>query len=225
MTTNNKEIFAKKKLSMYIKLASGMLVAGALGSAAPVMAQGGEAGAIEEVLVSGQRGSIQSAQLLKQNAEQIVDSIVSDDIGKLPDRSITEAIQRVPGVTIERFMSIGDPEHFSAEGSGVAIRGMKHVRSELNGRDSFSASGGRSLSFEDVPAEVMAGVDVYKSPSAYMSEGGLGGTVNLRTKMPFDSDGQKISASASANYGDFIEETKPSFTGLYSNRWDTSVGE
>src|SRR5690625_721546 len=176
-------------------------------------------------MVSGQRQSIQSAQLIKQDADQIVDSIVADDIGKLPDRSVTETLQRVPGVTIERFMDIGDPEHFSAEGSGVAVRGMKHVRSELNGRDTFSASGGRSLSFEDVPAELMAGVDVYKNPSADMVEGGIDGTVDLRTRMPFDAEGQVVSGSVSLNYGDFIEETDPSASILYSNRWDTNAGE
>lgn len=225
MHAKNNYQFVKKKLAVGIRIASGIgLLMGAAGVALPTMAQQ-EAGVVEEVLVSGQRGSIQSAQMLKQNAEQIVDSIVSDDIGKLPDRSITEAIQRIPGVTIERFMSINDPEHFSAEGSGVAIRGMKHVRSELNGRDTFSASGGRSLSFEDVPAELMAGVDVYKNPSADMIEGGLGGTVNLRTKMPFDNDDRTIAFSASANYGDFAEEVKPSWSALYSNRWDTEAGE
>lgn len=225
MIIKNKDQFLKKKLPLHIKLASGLSLLGAMSAVAPAMAQDVGGSDIEEIVVSGQRGSVQSAQLIKQNSEQIVDSIVSDDIGKLPDRSITEAIQRIPGVTIERFISIGDPEHFSAEGSGVAIRGMKHVRSELNGRDSFSASGGRSLSFEDVPAELMAGVDVYKNPSADMIEGGLGGTVNLRTKMPFDSDGQHLAVSASANYGDFAEETRPSFSALYSNRWDTNAGE
>lgn len=226
MTNKNKAQFLKKKLPLHIRLATSLSLLGVMGAAFPATAQNTAAtNDVEEILVSGQRGSIQSAQFLKQNSEQIVDSIVSDDIGKLPDRSITEAIQRIPGVTIERFISIGDPEHFSAEGSGVAIRGMKHVRSELNGRDSFSASGGRSLSFEDVPAELMAGVDVYKNPSADMIEGGLGGTVNLRTKMPFDTDGQHIAVSASANYGDFAEETRPSFSVLYSNRWDTDAGE
>lgn len=224
MTHHHNKKFTRKTLAKLIRSASTVsLAVGTLGFGNALYAQ--ENAGIEEIIVSGQRGSVQSAQILKQNAEQIVDSIVSDDIGKLPDRSITEAIQRIPGVTIERFISISDPEHFSAEGSGVAIRGMKHVRSELNGRDSFSASGGRSLSFEDVPAELMAGVDVYKNPSADMIEGGLGGTVNLRTKMPFDSDGQAISFSASANYGDFAEKTKPSYSALYSNRWDTEAGE
>lgn len=222
--------FSKKKLPFYIKLGSGLLVTGALGMANPSLAQEAELEeernvALEEIVVSGQRSSIQSAQVIKRNSDQIVDSIVADDIGKLPDRSVTETLQRVPGVTIDHFMSLGDPEHFSAEGSGVAVRGLTQVRSELNGRDSFGASGGRNLSFEDVPAELMAGVDVYKNPSADMIEGGLGGVVNLRTRMPFDSDGQTLAASASVNYGDFIEETDPSVSALYSNRWDTDAGE
>lgn len=216
-------MFLTKRLARCVKLGSSALAMGALGLAAPTWAQTDNP-ALEEILVSGQRSSIQSAQAIKRDAQQIVDSIVADDIGKLPDRSVTETLQRVPGVTIERFMDIGDPEHFSAEGSGVAIRGMKHVRSELNGRDSFSASGGRSLSFEDVPAELMAGVDVYKNPSADMIEGGLGGTVDLRTRMPLDAEGQVISGSVSLNYGDFIEEVDPSASLLYSNSWDTNAG-
>ncbi len=227
MTINNKQTFLKKKLPVWIHLATSVsLVVGAAGMSLQALAQEDASESdIEEIVVSGQRSSILSAQQIKRNAETIVDSIVADDIGKLPDRSVTEALQRVPGVTIERFMDIGDPEHFSAEGSGVAVRGMKHVRSELNGRDSFSASGGRSLSFEDVPAELMAGVDVYKNPSADMIEGGLGGTVNLRTKMPLDLDANTASFSVSANHGDFIKETRPSYSGLYSNKWDTNAGE
>src|SRR5690625_3672497 len=106
-------MFLTKKLARCIKLGSSALAMGALGLT-PAWAQT-DAPALEEILVSGQRQSIQSAQLIKQNADQIVDSIVADDIGKLPDRSVTETLQRVPGVTIERFMDIGDPEHFSAE--------------------------------------------------------------------------------------------------------------
>ncbi|WP_347329463.1 TonB-dependent receptor [Marinimicrobium locisalis] len=219
--------FPKRRLADAVRLGSSTLVSAALLWHGSAFAQSEvpDEPLLEEIVVSGQRSSIQSAQLIKQNAEQIVDSIVADDIGKLPDRSVTETLQRIPGVTIERFIDIGDPEHFAAEGSGVAVRGMKHVRSELNGRDTFSASGGRSLSFEDVPAELMAGVDVYKNPSADMIEGGIGGTVDLRTRMPFDSDGQVISGSVSANYGDFIEEVDPSASILYSNRWETGAGE
>lgn len=180
---------------------------------------------MDAVIVTGIRGSYFRAQDIKRDADTFVDSVTALDIGALPDRSITETLSRIPGVTIDRFLSVGDPEHFSAEGGGVQVRGLTQVRSELNGRDSFSASGGRSLSFQDVPSELMAGVDVYKNQKADMIEGGLGGTVNLRTFMPFDFEGQKISASFSENYGDFSKEYKPSGSVLYSNRWDTEAGE
>ncbi|WP_162312294.1 TonB-dependent receptor, partial [Pseudoxanthomonas broegbernensis] len=114
---------------------------------------------------------------------------------------------------------------FSAEGSGVMIRGLTFVRGELNGRDVFSANGGRGLSFEEVPAELMAGVDVYKNPSAEIIEGGLGGTVNLRTRMPFDQPGRKVAGSVDYNYGDHAKKGKPSASFLFSDRWQTGIGE
>ena len=181
---------------------------------------------VEAVVVTGQRAAIQSAQKIKQNASEIVDGISADDIGKLPDRSVTEALQRVVGVTIDHTMSRGDPEHFSVEGSGVNIRGLTYVRSELNGRDSFTANGGRALSFEDVPPELMAGVDIYKNPSAEQIEGAIGGLVNLRTQMPFNFPGLKVGASASLGYGELSKgKAKPSGSLLLSNRWDTSLGQ
>jgi iron complex outermembrane recepter protein len=179
----------------------------------------------EEVIVTGLRGTMQSAQSIKYDAATQVDSIVADDIANLPDRSVTETLQRIPGVTIDRFVSRGDPEHFSGEGSGVAVRGLTQVRGEINGRDGFTANGGRSLSFEDVPPELLAGVDVYKNQTADMIEGGLGGTVNLRTRMPLDIDGQLLAITATANHQNFIDETTPSYSALYSNRWDTGIGE
>ena len=188
------------------------------------MAQTADAPAV--VVVSGQRAALQSAQKIKQNSDEIVDSIVADDIGKLPDRSVTEVLQRVVGVTIDRTMSKGDPEHYSVEGSGVSIRGLSYVRSEMNGRDSFSANGGRSLNFEDVPPELMAGVDVYKNPSAEQIEGAVGGLVNLRTALPFDYKGFKGAISGQGTYSELKGgKASPSGSLLLSNRWKTSVGE
>lgn len=178
------------------------------------------------VIVSGQRAALHSAQKLKQNSDEIVDSIVADDIGKLPDRSVTEVLQRIVGVTIDRTMSKADPEHYSVEGSGVTIRGLSYVRSEMNGRDSYSANGGRSLNFEDVPPELMAGVDIYKNPSAEQIEGSIGGLVNLRTAMPFDFKGRKGAISAQTTYSTLKKgKSSPSASVLLSDRWKTSVGE
>ena len=180
---------------------------------------------IETVVVSGKRAALSSAQKIKQNSDEIVDSIVADDIGKLPDRSVTEVLQRIVGVTMDRTMAKGDPEHFSVEGSGISIRGLTYVRSEMNGRDSFSANGGRSLNFEDVPPELMAAVDVYKNPSAEQIEGSIGGLVNLRTAMPFDFDGLKTALSLQTTYSDLKEKSSPSVSGMVSNRWKTDLGE
>ncbi|WP_338764158.1 TonB-dependent receptor [Massilia sp. METH4] len=196
------------------------------GAAHAQTADAGNPGATATVVVTGQRASLENAQKIKQNSDEIVDSIVAADIGKLPDKSVTEVLQRVVGVTIDRTMSRGDPEHYSVEGSGVSIRGLSYVRSELNGRDSFSANGGRSLNFEDVPPELMAGLDIYKNPSAEQIEGAIGGLVNLRTALPFDFKGPKVSLSASTAYSELKRgKWSPSASILLSNRWKTGIGE
>ena len=200
-----------------------LLAAGAtLLTSTPSAAQ---SGVVDEVVVTGIRQSIESAQEIKRNAEQIVDSVSAVDITALPDRSVTETLQRIPGIAIDHLFAPSDTNRFSAEGSGVVIRGLTQVRSELNGRDVFSARNTRGLSFEDVPSELMAGVDVYKNPSADMIEGGIAGTVNLRTRKPFDSDGFVFGATASVNYGDFAEDAKPQASAMLSNTWDTGIGE
>ena len=105
------------------------------------------------------------------------------------------------GVTVTRFAASGDTSHFSAEPSGVVVRGLPQVRSEFNGRDSFNANSSRGLSFGDVSPELMAGVDTYKNMTADMIEGGLAGTVNLRTHVPLDSEGFVAAFSAEMGMG------------------------
>lgn len=179
----------------------------------------------DEIVVQGYRQSLQSAQQLKRNSDVIVDSVTAEDIGALPDRSVTETLQRIPGVAINRFAAGVDPDHFSVEGSGVVIRGLTYVRSEFNGREAFSANNGRALSFADVPSELMGGVDVFKSPTADRIEGGIAGVVNLRTRKPFDGKGLVLAASAEMNYGDFQKDPGANLNVLLSNRWETGIGE
>jgi len=184
-----------------------------------------DAPATDEIVVQGYRQSLQSAQQLKRNSDVIVDSVTAEDIGALPDRSVTETLQRIPGVAINRFAAGVDPDHFSVEGSGVVIRGLTYVRSEFNGREAFSANNGRALSFADVPSELMGGVDVFKSPSADRIEGGIAGVVNLRTRRPFDAKELVLAASAEVSYGDFQKDPGANLNVLISNRWDTGIGE
>ncbi|MBR0552794.1 TonB-dependent receptor [Sphingomonadaceae bacterium LXI357] len=178
-----------------------------------------------DIVVTGIRASVQSATERKRNAEQVVDSITAQDIGALPDRSVSEALQRVAGVTLQRTNEARDPARLSAEGGGVFIRGLSWVQSEINGRDVFSAVNGRGLSFEDVSANLLAGVDIYKNPSAAEIEGGIGGLINLRTRKPFDAPGRVIAFAGDYNYADMRREGFFSGSLLASDRWQTGLGE
>lgn len=180
---------------------------------------------IEEVVVTGIRENLMTAQDLKYDAETVIESITADDLGSFPDKSIAEALQRVPGVTVNRFAATSDTAHFSAEPSGVLVRGLNLVRTEFNGRDSFSANSSRGLSWGDVSPELMSRVDTYKNQMAELIEGGIAGSVDMRTRLPFDRDGRSIAATLAVNYNDLSEETTPEGSAIYSDRWDTGVGE
>jgi len=180
----------------------------------------------EGIVVTGRRAALQAADERKRNSETIIDSVVADEAGRLPDNSITEVLQRVQGVTIVRFRSLGDPDHFSVEGSGIQVRGLSGVASRLNGREIFSANNGRALLWGDVTPELMAAVDVYKASTADLIEGGTGGQVDLRTKLPFDySGGFHVAGTAELNMGDLAQEADLSGSVLLTDRWSTGIGD
>lgn len=180
---------------------------------------------VEVIEVRGMKRSLMKASDIKRESSTFVDAVSADDIGALPDRSVLEAMQRIPGVSIERFAAADDPDHYGVEGSGAVIRGMSQTRSEFNGRDSFSANSGRGLSFQDVPPELMSSVRVYKNQSADMIEGGIGGTVSLHTRTPFESDDRLLGVSLDVTYNDLSESTEPSLSALYSENWQTDIGK
>ena len=180
---------------------------------------------LEEIVVLGMKTSLENAQDIKREAATVKDVITASDIGALPDKSVTEALQRVPGVTIERFASSTDPNHFAAEGRGVIVRGLDKVRSEFNGRDSFSANTSGGLNFEDIPPELLGSVEVVKNQTADLIAGGISGTVNLITRKPFDSNERIVSFTAKGSYGDMVDDIAPAFSGLFSDSWETGAGE
>src|SRR4051794_14393529 len=184
-----------------------------------------EPGSKNAIIITGTRRALRTSQQIKKNADTVVDSITATDIGAFPDKSVAEALQRVPGITVNRFAATSDTAHFSAEPSGVIIRGLPQVRSEFNGRDTFSANSSRGLSWTDVTPELLAGVDVYKNQTADMIEGGIAGSINLRTRVPFDAPGELVQIGARANYGDLDKKWTPDINGFYSNRWQTGAGE
>ncbi len=178
----------------------------------------------QAIIITGVRQALATSQDIKKNADTFVDSITATDIGAFPDKSASEALQRVPGITVSRLQSADDSTHPSGEPTGVLIRGLTQVRTELNGRDSFSADSARGLNFNDVSPELLAGVDAYKNQTAEMIEGGIAGTVNLRTRLPLDQNGLLVTGSAKVNYGDRSDRWTPEFSGLVSYSTDTPIG-
>jgi TonB-dependent receptor len=207
-----------------LRCATSAIAFGIALTAVPAQAQDAPA-KDDEIVVTGYKAALDNARATKKNSDTIVDSVSADDIGALPDRSVTETLQRIPGISINRFAAGVDPDHFSAEGSGVVVRGLTYVRSEFNGRDAFTANNGRALSFADVPSELLGGVDVFKSLPADHIEGGIAGTVDLKTRKPFDSKKGFINASVEMNYSDFERRGAPTGAVVASKRFDTGIGE
>lgn len=187
-------------------------------------AQTSEVSELEEIIVVGTRQAIKDSEDIKRNSESIVDSITATDIGAFPDRSIAEALQRVPGVSVIRTADPTDVTHYTAEPSGVVIRGLTQTRSEFNGRDVFSANSGYGLQYEDISPALVARVDTFKNQTAEMIEGGIAGTINIVTSVPFDNNGRVLTGNIAANYGDISGQVTPDVSGVYSDTWDTNSG-
>ena len=157
----------------------------ALGCAsAPAAAQDGQS-AIEgssasesdaPIVVSGVRQSIESAIDDKRRATEIKDSITAEDIGQLANDNISEALQRITGVQVDRSND--------GEGQGVQIRGLSENNVQINGETISGTAANRGVNFQDLPAELFSGVEILKALSADQIEGSLGGTINLKTRAP-----------------------------------------
>jgi iron complex outermembrane receptor protein len=147
---------------------------------APV-AQANDSGTPSVVVVSGTRQSVASAIDRKKNASTVVDSIVAEDIGEFPDKNVGEALSRVTGVQLSRDFG---------EGSQVNIRGVEANlnRIEINGLSVLSTNGtaGRGAELRELPAELIKSIDVFKGVTSDQTEGGIGGTVSIKTNMPLD---------------------------------------
>lgn len=200
-------MFQKKTLSLSIAMVA------ALGASYTAVAQEDQ---LEEVIVTGIRASLTQALDVKRNNTQIVDAIVSEDIGKFPDNNVIEAMQRITGVQVTN--------RGGGEVAGISIRGLTDVNTTVNGRNIFTASG-LSVALQDIPASLIKQVDVYKTRSASQIENGIAGSVDIKTQRPFDFDGSKFVLAARAINQEQADEIDPNISGLASNRWDTAAGE
>jgi iron complex outermembrane recepter protein len=169
-----------------------------------------------QIIVLGARGSLESALERKRDADDMVDGIVAEEINRLPDLSVADAVQRITGVQIARDRG---------EASVVAVRGLVQVETTLNGREVFTGGFGRALDYADLPSEMLAGIDVYKSSQAARIEGGLGGTVDLRTRRPFDFHAPALAVSARLLHASLAEKQAGQFSLLYARRAGAGGGE
>jgi TonB-dependent receptor len=178
----------------------------------------GSGDTLEEIIVRGVRGAQEAAIDLKRNSSEITDSIVMEDIGKLPDVTITDALQRVPGIQISRA---------AGEGSFVSIRGAPQVMATMNGERFVTAENilDSTVSFEDIPASLITGVTVYKSQSANLTDGGLGGLMDLQSiralKLP--KDGMTLNLAGQAGWGSIVDGVDKKFEGLLGFKFNDRV--
>lgn len=168
-----------------------------------------------DIVVTGLRRSLESAQTIKRTSDGIVDAIVAQDIGKLPDTFASSALQRVAGVSVTRG---------GGEAAGVTVRGLPDLTTTYNGRQIFTAEG-RYVQIQDFPAGTVAALEVYKSGLANQIEGGIAGSVNVRGRRPFDFSGFEVSGSLNGVYSDQSQQGTWNGNLLISNRWDTGIGE
>ena len=170
---------------------------------------------VDTVVVTGVRASAETAQQIKKNADQVVDAIVAEDIGKFPDKNVAELLGRVTGVQIQRG---------NGEAGNVIVRGLGGITTLFNGREFFTDSG-RSLYLADVPATMLSRIDVYKTQGADLVEGGTAGVIDVRTNRPLDFKGEQIYVNGRVENRDKAKSNNPDLSGMYSNRWSTDLGE
>jgi len=203
-----------RKISLLAGVA--MLIV-ATGASAQTAAKPSE---VDELIVTGIRGSLEKAAELKRAAPQVMDVITAEDVGKLPDANVAEALQRVTGVQITRVFG---------EGQSVSVRGLQQVRVEVDGRTLLGFSArlsppeneqlGRSSGLDSVPSSLFGRLEVRKTPLPSDAEGGLGGTVNLVTPKPFDFKETAVSLRAEATYSDGSEKLEPDITALVTRKF------
>ena len=177
-----------------------------------------ESRAIDEVVVTGIRGSLATAVDQKRNSDNLKEVIIAEDIGKLPDQNLAEVLENVTGIQITRTAGVG---------TGVQIRGTNANRVEINGVSTVASGSGRSgIDFEDVNASIISAVEVVKAPEAKTVEGSVGGTINLKTIRPLELtetlgairlQGEDSSLST--------ESTQPRISGAFGDNWSTDAGD
>ncbi len=218
----------KASWSQGCALAPVLLLLGGQSARAQDSAIEGGAPSAEEIIVTGVRASLQSAAQAKKDAVNVIDAITSEDIGKFPTENVADASQRITGVQITRTRG---------SGTGASIRGLPtdFTRVELNNSTLASSivdlrgggAGGdisRSFDFRLLPTEFVQTLEVVKSPTADMQEGGLSGTINVKTVRPLTLGKRTFVASAFGVWNSNAGKVTPQLSGLFSTTFNEGRG-
>ncbi|WP_375194277.1 TonB-dependent receptor [Sphingobium sp.] len=173
-----------------------------------------------DIIVTGIRGSLQRNLDIKRESSGVVDVISSEDIGKFPDSNVAASLQRLPGVSIQRSGSRGEPQ-------GISVRGFGGDFNEtlIDGRRISTASGGRSVDFTTVGADFVGQLAVFKTPDVSLSSSSIGATLNISYPKPFDKPGTRVAMSASGSVQDESGKIVPTIGGLFSTTFaDDTMG-
>jgi iron complex outermembrane recepter protein len=172
---------------------------------------------LDEIVVKGIRGSLEQSLAIKRNATGIVDAITAEDVGKFPDKNLAEALQRVPGIVINR--EFGEGERVSLRGTGTSL-----TRTLLNGHGLATAdwfildqlNTTRSFNYLMLPTDIIGKVVVHKSASADLDEGGIGGVIDVETRQPLDLPTMTAYGSFSGAWSELSDEFDPQLSALVS---------
>jgi len=204
--------------ALQLKLSVIALASAGLLSSASVWAQaaGDQTAPVETVVVTGVKASLIKSLAIKRTSDQVVESIVAEDIGKLPDNNVVEALQRVTGIQVTN--------RSGGEVGTLSIRGLPDVQTTWNGRNIFTASG-TQVALQDIPSTLVRQIDVYKTRDASQLENGIAGQIDVKSLRPFDFKGEKFSLLARETYLDPAKKWNPQLSALASNRWKTDAGD
>ncbi len=176
----------------------------------------------QQVTVTGIRTALQSAVNIKRNSNSVVDAVSAEDVGKLPDTDVGESLGRIPGVTVGRAFG---------QGASVSVRGSdpQMTYTTLNGQTVASTGWydqqalDRSFNYSLLPSELIGGMDVYKSSQADLTEGGIGGTVIVKTRKPLDLKAGTAYVGIKAGKGSVSDKVTTDISGLVSWKNDANT--
>jgi iron complex outermembrane receptor protein len=181
------------------------------------------AGTLQEIVVTGIRGSLERALQIKKMSLGVVDAISAEDIGQFPDSSIGEAMERIPGISISRGNTMSQTNSTIGNATGVTVRGFGPQFSEslIDGRPiAGGGTSGRSIDFSAIGAEFVGEIDVHKTPDFSLSSGDIGATLNIKYPKPFDHPGMQARVFGSASDSTLDGGVRPAFGALFSDTFD-----